>query len=148
MADLNDLFDSCEGLDEELRLEEQIAGYSEWSLSPEIHPSTGNTSRREEDLLTFEPQFGYSEWDYLQDTTNESSVVPPGGKEFLGVRVVPKLTLRAVRKLLGEDAWEKNRMAVLALWLLGLVAGHLLDTHVLPNCPSCRVALKAVNTVL
>jgi hypothetical protein len=148
MADLNDLFDSCEGLDEELRFEEQIAAYSEWSLSPEIPPSTGSTSRHEEEFLTFEPQFGYSEWDFAPDATNEHSVVPPGDTKASGISFMCKITPLVTRKLLGEDAVNKRPLAVMVLCVLGLVAGHLLDTHVLPNCPSCRVALKAVNTVL
>ncbi len=71
-----------------------------------------------------------------------------GRTENLGARVFGKLGLGAGATLLGVSAMKKNPLLGALFAAGGALLGHALDTHVLPNCPSCRVALKAVNTVL
>jgi hypothetical protein len=47
--------------------------------------------------------------------------------------------------LLGKNA---HWLAKLLLSITGFGVGHWIDRNVLPNCPSCRVALQIVEPIL
>jgi hypothetical protein len=70
-----------------------------------------------------------------------------GRSEMLGTRVMGKLAFVAGTALLGSRATKKHPLLMLALGVGGALLGHWVDTKILPNCPTCRVALKAVNTL-
>lgn len=49
---------------------------------------------------------------------------------------------------LGAGAAKKHPLGMLAIVALGAAIGHMVDTNVLPNCPSCKVALQLIDRVV
>ncbi|NRD45957.1 hypothetical protein [Corallococcus exiguus] len=66
-------------------------------------------------------------------------------KETIGTRLGGKLGLGLAGALLGTAAVKKHPFVTLLCIGGGALLGHAIDTSVLPNCPSCKVALQVAN---
>jgi hypothetical protein len=69
-------------------------------------------------------------------------------KVDVGTRVGGKLGLATAGAMLGAGALKKNPLLTLALVAGGAMLGNWVDNNVLPDCPSCRVALQLVSNAI
>ncbi|WNG41544.1 hypothetical protein F0U61_53585 [Archangium violaceum] len=69
-------------------------------------------------------------------------------KVDVGTKVGGKLGLAAAGAMLGANVFKKEPLMTLALIAGGAMLGNWVDNNVLPDCPSCRVALQLVNNAI
>jgi hypothetical protein len=88
---------------------------------------------------------------YMSTTnpTNDAiGVCPQCAQQFeIGARVGAKIGGAALGAYVGNRATE-HWLGVLAGAVIGGVVGHVIDRTVLPTCPTCRVALEVLATVI
>jgi hypothetical protein len=70
-----------------------------------------------------------------------------GSTQNLGTRVLGKLAMPAVVAVFGRNAFKRHAITMVLLELGALAFGHYLDTNVLPNCPTCQVAMEVVELI-
>ncbi len=143
MADLNQLFDSTEGLLKDL-------GMEGWPLKPKQAdpPSPRQRARRlrrrrglpkpKQELFSFsEAPAGLA-----------SRVTHLSPQPKVGAQLGCKSGIALARHYFSEDTLRRNPGLLLIFAGGGALLGHRLDTHVLPNYPSFRMVLEAVNSIM
>jgi len=68
------------------------------------------------------------------------------GQLDLGVRVGAKIGGAIAGAAIG--GMTKNPLLVLLGMALGALLGHVADNEILPHCPKCRAALRAIDATL